>query len=44
MQALRAAQHAPALLLEIEGEEGMDVPGKMAAAFGKLEAAGVAAE
>jgi sugar phosphate isomerase/epimerase len=44
MQALRSAQHAPALLLEIEGEEGMDVPGKMAAAFGKLEAAGVAAE
>jgi sugar phosphate isomerase/epimerase len=44
MQALRGAQHAPALLLEIEGEEGMDVPGKMAAAFGKLEAAGVAAE
>jgi sugar phosphate isomerase/epimerase len=44
MQALRGAQHAPALLLEIEGEEGMDVPGKMAAAFGKLEAAGVAAD
>jgi sugar phosphate isomerase/epimerase len=44
MQALRSAQHAPALLLEIEGEEGMDVPGKMAAAFGKLEAAGVATE
>jgi sugar phosphate isomerase/epimerase len=44
MQALRSAQHAPALLLELEGEEGMDVPGKMAAAYGKLEAAGVAAE
>lgn len=44
MQALRAARHAPALLLEIEGAEGMDVPGKMAAAYGKLEAAGVAAE
>jgi sugar phosphate isomerase/epimerase len=44
MQALRTAQHAPALLLELEGEEGMDVPGKMAAAYGKLEAAGVTAE
>jgi sugar phosphate isomerase/epimerase len=44
MQSLRAAAHAPAMLLEIEGEEGMDVPGKMASAFGKLEEAGVAAE
>src|SRR5262245_46443432 len=44
MQALRGAQHAPAVLLEIEGAEGMDVPAKMAAAFGKLEEAGVAAE
>ena len=44
MQSLRNASQAPALLLEIEGEEGMDVPGKMAEAFGKLENAGVAAE
>jgi sugar phosphate isomerase/epimerase len=44
MQSLRSATHAPAVLLEIEGEEGMDVAGKMAAAYGKLEEAGVAAE
>ena len=44
MQSLRGARHAPALLLELEGEEEMDVPGKMTAAYGKLEAAGVAAE
>ncbi len=44
MQSLRSATHAPAMLLEIEGEEGMDVPGKMAAAYEKLEEAGVAAE
>src|SRR5437899_105450 len=44
MQALRAAPGAPALLLEIEGVEGMDIPGKMAEAYGKLEAAGVVAE
>jgi hypothetical protein len=29
------------LLLEIEGAEGMDVPGKMAEVYGKLESAGV---
>jgi sugar phosphate isomerase/epimerase len=44
IRSLRSAPHAPAMLLEIEGEEGMDVPGKMASAFGKLEEAGVAAE
>jgi sugar phosphate isomerase/epimerase len=44
VQALRAAPGAPALLLEIEGAEGMDVPGKMAEAYGKLESAGVAVE
>jgi len=44
MQALRAARHAPAMLLELEGEEGTDVPAKMATAYGKLEEAGVAAE
>jgi sugar phosphate isomerase/epimerase len=43
MQSLRSAQHAPAMLLEIEGEEGMDVAGKMASVYGKLEEAGVAA-
>jgi sugar phosphate isomerase/epimerase len=44
MQSLRAAAGAPALLLEIEGEEGVDIPGRMTEAYGKLEAAGVAAE
>jgi sugar phosphate isomerase/epimerase len=44
MQALRTAPHAPALLLEVEGEEGMDVAGKMTETYGKLEAAAVEAE
>ena len=44
LQSLRAAPGAPALLLEIEGAEGVDVPDKMAEAYGKLESAGVAAE
>jgi sugar phosphate isomerase/epimerase len=44
MQSLRAASRAPALLLEIEGAEGMDLSGRMAEAYGKLESAGVAAE
>jgi sugar phosphate isomerase/epimerase len=44
MQALRAAPHAPAMLLEIEGDEAVDLPGKLAEAYGKLESAGVAAE
>jgi sugar phosphate isomerase/epimerase len=43
MQALRAAPQMPALLMEIEGEEGMDVSGKMAKAYKKLEEAAVAA-
>ena len=41
MQALSAAPHTPAVLMEIEGEEGMDVSGKMAAAYKKLEEAAV---
>lgn len=41
-QALRAAPHAPALLLEIEGEDGVDVAAKMAETYRTLEqAAGV---
>jgi sugar phosphate isomerase/epimerase len=44
MQSLRAAPRAPALLLEVEGEEDMDVAGKMTEAYGKLESAAVAAE
>ncbi|HET9838594.1 MAG TPA: sugar phosphate isomerase/epimerase family protein [Candidatus Angelobacter sp.] len=44
MQSLRAAPHAPAMVLEIEGEEGMDVAARMASVYGKLEEAGVAAE
>lgn len=39
MQSLSAAPHTPAILMEIEGEEGMDVSGKMAAAYKKLEEA-----
>ena len=42
MQSLRAAPQAPAMLLEIEGGEGMDVPARMASVYGKLEEAGVA--
>ena len=41
MQSLSAAPHTPAILMEIEGEEGMDVSGKMAAAYKKLEEAAV---
>jgi sugar phosphate isomerase/epimerase len=44
MQSLQTAAHAPALLLEVEGEEGLDVAGKMTEAYAKLEAAAVAAE
>ncbi|HWZ44753.1 MAG TPA: sugar phosphate isomerase/epimerase family protein [Candidatus Saccharimonadales bacterium] len=40
MQLLRTAPSAPALLLEIEGEEGIDVSRKMAEAYKKLESAG----
>jgi sugar phosphate isomerase/epimerase len=43
MQSLRAASHQPALLLEIEGAEGMDVPARMAEAYRKLESVGVGA-
>ena len=39
MELLRQAPHVPPLLLEIEGVEGEKVSEKMAAAFGKLEAA-----
>lgn len=41
MRALSAAPHTPAILMEIEGEEGMDVSGKMAAGYKKLEEAAV---
>ncbi|HEY2498152.1 MAG TPA: sugar phosphate isomerase/epimerase, partial [Candidatus Angelobacter sp.] len=44
MQGLRGASQAPALLLEIEGAENVDVPGKMAEVYGKLENAGATAE
>jgi sugar phosphate isomerase/epimerase len=44
MQLLRSAPQAPALLMEIEGEEGADVPGKMSEAYARLESAAVAAE
>jgi sugar phosphate isomerase/epimerase len=44
MQSLRGATHQPALLLEIEGAEGMDVPGKMAETYRKLESVGVGAQ
>lgn len=44
MQSLRSAAHAPAMLLEIEGEEGIDIAARMASVYGKLEEAGVAAE
>ena len=40
MELLRQTPHVPPLLLEIEGVEGEKVSEKMAAAFGKLEAAG----
>lgn len=43
MELLRTAPHVPALLMEIEGGEGMDISGKMAEAFSKLESAGVQA-
>jgi sugar phosphate isomerase/epimerase len=44
IQSLRAAPHAPALLLEIEGAEGLDLSPKMAEAYGKLESVGAAEE
>ncbi|HET6935171.1 MAG TPA: sugar phosphate isomerase/epimerase family protein [Candidatus Angelobacter sp.] len=44
MHALRAAPQVPALLMEIEGEDGVDVAAKMATAYKKLEAAAVTAQ
>jgi sugar phosphate isomerase/epimerase len=44
MQSLQSAPHAPALLMEIEGEEGIDVPRRMSESYSKLEAAAVAVE
>ncbi len=43
MQALRAAPQVPALLLEIEGQQGMDVAEKMRDAYKMLETAAVTA-
>lgn len=37
IQSLRAAPHAPALLIEIEGQEGVKVSGRMAEAYKMLE-------
>ncbi len=42
MEGLRGAPHMPPLLLEIEGEEKVNVPQKMTEAFFKLEKAGSA--
>jgi sugar phosphate isomerase/epimerase len=44
MQSLRGAAHSPALLLEVEGDEGVDVSKKMSEAYGKLEAAAAEAK
>jgi len=38
MELLRSAQHVPALVLEIEGVEGENVPEKMAESYKKLDA------
>jgi sugar phosphate isomerase/epimerase len=43
-QSLSPLQKKPALLMEIEGEEGVDVAGKMTEAYSKLEAAAVSVE
>jgi sugar phosphate isomerase/epimerase len=40
IQSLRGASKAPALLLEIEGAEGLDISPKMAEVYGKLESVG----
>jgi sugar phosphate isomerase/epimerase len=40
IQSLRGAAKAPALLLEIEGAEGLDISPKMAEVYGKLESVG----
>lgn len=39
IQSLRAAPHAPALLMEIEGQEGVNISAKMAEAYKMLEEA-----
>ena len=44
MQVLRSAPQVPALLLEIEGEEGADVAAKMTEAYKKLETAAAVTE
>ncbi len=44
MQQLRSAPHAPALLMEIEGQEGVDAGGKMVEAFKKLESIAASVE
>jgi len=43
MQSLRAAPHVPALLMEIEGREDLDLPASLAEGFKKLESAAVPA-
>jgi len=43
MQSLSAAPQVPAMVLEIEGVEGLDVAAKMAETYRKLEEAAVAA-
>ncbi|HMF91469.1 MAG TPA: sugar phosphate isomerase/epimerase family protein [Candidatus Angelobacter sp.] len=42
MQSLAAAPRTPAVLLEVEGGDGVDVARKMSEAYGRLEAAMVA--
>ncbi|HYL92458.1 MAG TPA: sugar phosphate isomerase/epimerase family protein [Alphaproteobacteria bacterium] len=37
MKSLRSARHVPALLMEIEGTEGVDISAKMAESFKRLE-------
>ena len=44
MSSLRAAPKTPAILLEVEGEEGVDVAKKMSEAYARLESAAVEAE
>lgn len=44
MQSIRSAPQTPPLLLEIEGEEGMNVSARMAETYKSLEQAAVAAE
>jgi sugar phosphate isomerase/epimerase len=44
MTSLRAAPNQPAILLEVEGDEGVDVAKKMAENYAKLEAAALPAE